>query len=1268
MENSPFDQIGGSSGDEFDPPSPSQYTYEITIRGGRTISVPRSVNPVMGNDGVDTCNPADVFGANHFDHAQNNSELNMSPVNGDDATPIANQHPPHMPTWPQYESGDLPMPNMARGGNNYQFSDQPPVADIDAFGTLVTPDSEFLITTRTVIIGRNQVAFKRYKALHQWEEKKARAEALGEPPPDPPAKFTRGRPHAAPSSSGGLLPEELIHRPSARRRKGLGLHDQFLGNEEVESGQDIDHTPNSAHLDLNKHRPGENHVARLFIHGQGPKFYATTKGISREHLKIQYDSSERIWEAHALGRNGFFCDDVLIKEGDKVTLVSGCALQIQNIPIFFLLKNVAEGKDGSDLAYSENGKSMSFDFTSSHHGHHGLAGDTDDEMDDAPNATATLRGEELDEYAVDDEDAGEDNSENIRETVEKQEQSPDAEQLAQVPYLPRKRGPGRPPKNGIMSKREEKLLRKQQQEEAKKNLPLDETSEQALKRKAARLKKGMDELEGSAEKRPYKARKLKGEDGTEDPEGDKPTKERSQKHKTPPLELRREDFTEEQLQKPTKNYQLLIDEVMATAPEKGYSLKQIYKRIQEKWPHFYFRVDTKGWESSVRHNLLGSDCFKKVDGNWHRVAGVPLDAGKKRKPSDSTAESRPVMYNNGYGQPSYQHHQPGQPSQPPHGRQPIAHSTGLGQPNLPPRYPPNGQAYQIHQGPHPGPNQPGGPLHPQGPPRPGFPQHQVPASGTGGAFVPAGPPRQFSGSQPPAYGPNYGRAPPPPNPFLPEAGGTSGLNNAHRPPVARPGVGPPSQQNVPVSHTNSAMGVRGAAVSIPQHLQPSPVSLEPIIDPVLRDHVRKFRTDVGALLSTRLGKKAGPVTMSIISRGCKLTNRSLFPEAKDYEQEFLAVFRRHMMDCPKLHAQVVANRQGNKGHSAKGLGTSTAVAASGSSGALSIVGAASVKAGAAANTPATGPKPSTPIPVTSTSTTPASATAVRPSPGPAPGQKSNVGSAASEPKSAIGEAALGGPERAIPNVPGSVPTAAASTTNTASKPVTTGLAAENAGPKAAHDTAPEGALAAHKTVNSAQPPWPATSNTATSSSTLALPGSASTAVPAGPNASRPASAAPSPGLSTSNPNTASQAPAGRAASTPSSAVAPVSGGAPRLLSSTPGPAAGAPALGTSRTTPTTPMTPGTPDENIQILDPKLVEVILAFKMSILPTVANKIGANLTESLILSAVCRKLGFTDDTFVLAGSEQQRKDLADAEKTLMQFVETRFKNYQAERAKEP
>lgn len=98
------------------------------------------------------------------------------------------------------------------------------------------------------------------------------------------------------------------------------------------------------------------------------------------------------------------------------------------------------------------------------------------------------------------------------------------------------------------------------------------------------------------------------------------------------------------------------------------------------------------------------------------------------------------------------------------------------------------------------------------------------------------------------------------------------------------------------------------------------------------------------------------------------------------------------------------------------------------------------------------------------------------------------------------------------------------------------------------------------------------------------------------------------------------------------------------------------------------MTPGTPDENIQILDPKLVEVILAFKMSILPTVANKIGANLTESLILSAVCRKLGFTDDTFVLAGSEQQRKDLADAEKTLMQFVETRFKNYQAERAKEP
>ena len=107
---------------------------------------------------------------------------------------------------------------------------------------------------------------------------------------------------------------------------------------------------------------------------------------------------------------------------------------------------------------------------------------------------------------------------------------------------------------------------------------------------------------------------------------------RMERHKTPPLHLNRKDYTEEQVAKPGKNYSILIDEILREAEPCGLTLRQIYKRIQIKYPYFYFSVETKGWESSVRHNLIGNDAFYKPKNSnlWYRT-GVELDAGKKRK-------------------------------------------------------------------------------------------------------------------------------------------------------------------------------------------------------------------------------------------------------------------------------------------------------------------------------------------------------------------------------------------------------------------------------------------------------------------------------------------------------------------------------------------------------------------------------------------------------------------------------------------------------------
>lgn len=829
------------------------------------------------------------------------------------------------------------------------------------FGCLELPDTVFWITTRTVLIGRDNKLWKQAREAHKYEQKCRDAAEQGLAPPEPPRSIRRNYQVSYISEEGGALgpmsdEEEEDMRPVKRRKMVNGRRQAEGGRNAVaelraaesphvvSSRQYLDHTPGAVPVNVANLQPSDEVVARLDIHGPSDNLWLTTKGISRDHLKIQYNFRTKIWEAHVLGRNGFFCGEVLHGMGEVVPLKSGDELQIQTVTIKFTLTGVLKGKTGAEPdsrgTYSENGKEMSFDFQSSRGDEMRDTDDSDIEMNEELNDRAVVDSDSSDESDEEMEDAdispekvtpGEDDTGGVDDIMETVESDPiegsvkpesvmdDAEKLALLAGLPpKKRGPGRPPKNGIMSKREERLLKKQAQEEAKKNMPPQEPGEQPQKRKVGRPRKHPlpEGADGQPEKRKYKPRKQKGEDGEEDVDGDKPTKEKSQKHKTPPLELKREDFTEEQLQKPTKNYQLLIDEIMSAAPPKGYSLKQVYKRIQERWPFFYFCVDTKGWESSVRHNLLGSECFKKIDGNWHRVPGVPLESGKKRKPSDSAADNRPTGMYNGYSHT----YQPPQH----HGHPPMAHSSGLSQPNLPPRYPPNGQAYQIHQGPSP-PNatQPGVISHPQGPPRPGYPQHAPPgAPPQPNGFVPTGPPRpQYTGShQHPPYNPQYANRPPPPHgaPQGPPAPGGPPIaqNPAQRPPMARPGQVPPAmaQQGIQPAPMHPAPAVQRPPPppqqqALVQTAAP-PQPLGPVIEPELVEFIRGFREEVIKQLAGKEGKRSEVVAMSVINRGLGLTERSLIPELEAYEKLILNVFQQHKKTYPKRRAEDAARAAG----------------------------------------------------------------------------------------------------------------------------------------------------------------------------------------------------------------------------------------------------------------------------------------------------------------------------------------------------------------------
>lgn len=189
---------------------------------------------------------------------------------------------------------------------------------------------------------------------------------------------------------------------------------------------------------------------------------------------------------------------------------------------------------------------------------------------------------------------------------------------------PRKKGPGRPPKDGIMSKREKALLIKQiKQEEQARRMGIDISQ---LPRPEPRPK--------PPPRRNSKGEVIESEGPDKDGDGDKTKIIRPPRSPSP--EIRIEDYSEEQLQRPQCNYVILIHEAIKNSKTGALNLQQIYSAIERRWPFFKFRTTSNGWQSSVRHNLGQHPAFKQVekDGKgwlWGINEGVPIERERKKK-------------------------------------------------------------------------------------------------------------------------------------------------------------------------------------------------------------------------------------------------------------------------------------------------------------------------------------------------------------------------------------------------------------------------------------------------------------------------------------------------------------------------------------------------------------------------------------------------------------------------------------------------------------
>ncbi|KIW02718.1 uncharacterized protein PV09_06152 [Verruconis gallopava] len=306
-----------------------------------------------------------------------------------------------------------------------------------------------------------------------------------------------------------------------------------------------------------------------------------------------------------------------------------------------------------------------------------------------------------------------------------------------VPGLPagiiipaRKKGPGRPPKDGVMSKRERAQLIKQAKEREK------------------AIKLGLDPSTiPPPEIRPPKPKPRRNSKG-EEVEGDGDDDEKRPKIPRPPRspspEMRIEDYTEEQLQRPSANYVYLIYEAIKNSKAGVMNLQQIYSAIERKYPWYKFKAGSNGWQSSVRHNLGQHEAFKKVEKEgkgwlWGIKEGVPIERERKKK---SPPPQPPPHYGQGYPYPQYGNHQyppypPGQYQQRPPGAPMPPNMTQQGRP--PGQVPPNGYPPHVHAGsqPHSANGQHRPPYPPHG--RPPYPAHAQQL-----------PPQQFKRYKPPS--------------------------------------------------------------------------------------------------------------------------------------------------------------------------------------------------------------------------------------------------------------------------------------------------------------------------------------------------------------------------------------------------------------------------------------------------------------------------------------------------------------------------------------
>lgn len=554
---------------------------------------------------------------------------------------------------------------------------------IQAFAKLEFDDGEFYMTTYAVELGRDihaaRQAFERDLEAQEHTDSKSRKRSAGHTA----SSITSERGNLAGSivsESGGVISGHNGHEPK-RKTKQTKSKSSSSSSRPLSRKSSVQFPANKVNYNAlamaslmdplamgdigpGNPLPSPDLIPLIPIHpptttDDGP---AGHKSISRKHIKIAFNFAKHYFQVEIMGRNGCFVDDEWYAAGVVQPLVNGSIIQIGNVGIRFVLPDVPPGETGAEMGMETD-----------------ILGNIEDLNYDMPDSNSLEEDEEI----KDEEEEEEDEDEEGEEEKEEEEVRDVGRRRAKAkkkpdpppPQVPKRKGPGRPPKNGIISKREQALLARQAREEAKAAAQKGPSPAPVRgKGKTGRDMKPTKQEEANLQpngKRKYTKRKRAG--GIEDQQGARESTEqtdsvppeqtgaaaalsKSAKEKKPPKPPRspspvydESTMTPEQLAKPSASYVVLIHEALKNSATGQMSLPQIYRAIERRYPFYKLRVQTQGWQSSVRHNLSQHPAFRKIerDGKgwmWGLVPEVSIEKEKKRRTTPPPAPQQQHYY------------------------------------------------------------------------------------------------------------------------------------------------------------------------------------------------------------------------------------------------------------------------------------------------------------------------------------------------------------------------------------------------------------------------------------------------------------------------------------------------------------------------------------------------------------------------------------------------------------------------------------------------